>query len=111
MRHSDRRVFSVQTRLVLGCAEKAQATQELAPKGSTLPSCVGLERSPTRAVASPAKAVIDRLPLQGSARHQEAALALPASTSATTGPMKRAALAAWGAPVAPIVDGRQEQGT
>ena len=109
MRHSDRRVFSIQTRLVLGCAEKAQATQELAPKGSTPPSCVGLKRGPTRAVASSVKAVINRLPLQGSATQQEAAL--PASTSATTGPMKCAALAAWGAPVAPIVEGREGHGT
>jgi hypothetical protein len=34
MRHSDRRVLSVQTAMALGRAEKAQAAQELVNKGS-----------------------------------------------------------------------------
>jgi hypothetical protein len=34
MRHDDRRVFTVQTVMVLGCAEKAELSQELAHKGS-----------------------------------------------------------------------------
>ena len=37
MRHSDRRVFSVQTVVALECAEKAQAAQELAHKGPPPP--------------------------------------------------------------------------
>ena len=111
MRHSDRRVFSVQTAIALQCAEKAQAAQELAHKGSTAPSCMGLKRSSARAVASSVKAVIDRLPLHGSARQQGAGFATPAPTSATIGPMKLAALAPWGTPLASIVERREEQGT
>ena len=34
MRHDDRRVFSVHTRLALGRAGKAEVSQELAHKGS-----------------------------------------------------------------------------
>jgi hypothetical protein len=110
MRHDDRSVLSVHTHLALGRTEKVQAAQEVVHKGSPPLSCVGLERNPTRAVASSVKAVIDRLPLHDSARQHEGALALPASTSVTTGPLKRADLAAWGATVASIVVGREEQG-
>ena len=111
MRHEDRSELSVHIHLAVGRAEKAEAAQEVVHKGSTPTSCVGLERSPTRAVASSVKAVIDKLPLRGSARQQEAALASPAPISAAIGPMKLAALAACGTPVASIVERREEQGT
>ena len=111
MRHDDRSDLSVHMHLALERAEKAQAAQEVVHKGSTLPRGVGLERSPTSAVASSVKAVIDKLPLRGSAIQQEAALASPALTRAAIGPMKLAALAACGTPVASIVERCEEQGT
>jgi hypothetical protein len=90
MRHDDRSDLSLHIHLALGRAEKAQAAQEVVHKGSTPP------------------AVIDKLPLRGSARQQEAALASPAPTSAAIGPMKLAALAACGTPVDSIVERREE---